>query len=139
MFSPEEVTCAQELIDSALKPVAPGAEPDYRVLVAEQAEDGSLLGYVLFGRVPFTRSSFDLYWLATHPEKRRQGAARQLCAALEDAIRELGGTHIRVETSGTAGYTAARLFYERVGYQLMTRLPDFYKPGDDLFSFLKRV
>lgn len=139
VFSPEEVTCARELIDDAVARKTQSSDEGYHILVAELADEDRVAGYVLYGRVPFTRSSWDLYWLATHPDVQRRGVARMLVAAMEQAIRDRGGTHVRVETSGTEGYAAARKFYERTGYSQMTRLPDFYKPGDDLFSFLKRL
>jgi ribosomal protein S18 acetylase RimI-like enzyme len=137
VFSPEEVACARELIDSALDNKA--EEDGYKLLIAEAPEDHQIIGYVCYGRIPFTRSSFDLYWLATHPEQRRRGIARALCTRMEELIRSQGGTHVRVETSGTSGYGAAREFYERAGYPQVARIPDFYKPGDDLFTFCKRL
>jgi ribosomal protein S18 acetylase RimI-like enzyme len=137
VFSAEEITCASELIDLGLDKKD---DPEgYKLLVAELPEDLTLAGYVCYGHTPFTRSGWDLYWLATHPELRRRGVGRTLCTTMEEIIGKLGGTHIRVETSGTKGYGAARDFYERAGYALMARIPDFYKPGDDLFTFLKRL
>ncbi len=137
VFSVEEITCAVELIDLGIDKEE---DPEgYKLLVAELPEDKTLAGYVCYGRVPFTRSTWDLYWLATHPELRRRGVGRALCTKMEEIIGKLGGTHIRVETSGTSGYGAARDFYERAGYAQVARIPDFYKPGDDLFTFLKRL
>ena len=139
VFSDEEVTCARELIDEGLDAEAANSAEGYKLLVAELATDGSVVGYVCYGRVPFTASTWDLYWLATHPAQRRLGVARSLCATMEQIIRDGGGTHVRVETSGLSGYGAARIFYERVGYSLAARLPDFYKAGDDQFLFFKRL
>lgn len=141
VFSKEEIVVARELIDSGLG--LSGRDDGYKLLVAELAADAPeaerIIGYVCYGQTPFTRSGWDLYWLATRPDQQRRGTGRILCAAMEAEIRSAGGTHIRVETSGTEGYHAARMFYERVGYQQMARLPDFYKPGDDLYTFLRRL
>lgn len=141
VFSSEEIAIARELIDSGLG--LSGKDDGYKLLIAVLPSDDPagerIVGYVCYGQTPFTRSSWDLYWLATHPDQQRRGTGRILCAAMEADIRSAGGTHIRVETSGTEGYRAARLFYERVGYQQMARLPDFYKPGDDLYTFLRRL
>lgn len=140
VFSSEEVTCARELIDESLAKIgSPGADEGYQLLIAELPEDGRIVGYVCYGHTPFTAATWDLYWLATHPDVQRRGVARTIVAAMEQAIRDRGGQNVRVETSGTAGYAAARGFYERNGYTLMARLTDFYKPGDDLFSFFKRL
>jgi ribosomal protein S18 acetylase RimI-like enzyme len=140
VFSPEELTSAAEIIDSAI--AGKDGEEGYQLLVAEVSDAGALpqiAGYICYGHTPFTRSSFDLYCLATHPGHRRRGVARDLCVKMEELLRSRGGTHIRVETSGTAGYGAARVFYERGGYEQVARIPDFYKPGDDLYTFCKRL
>lgn len=124
---------ALELIDAAI------ADPagDYRVLIAEL--DGRVAGYVCFGPTPMTQSTWDLYWIVTHPEARGQGVARALVGRMEVEIRAQGGAQVRVETSLTDSYGAAHAFYERLGYPVLARLPDFYKPGDDLLILMKKL
>jgi hypothetical protein len=43
------------------------------------------------------------------------------------------------ETSGTAEYESTREFYVRTGYKAEAIIKDFYKPGDDLYIFVKRI
>lgn len=137
VFSPEEITCADEIILDALNKPSPAG---YQILVAVLAEQPDLIiGYVCFGQTPFTLGAWDLYWLATHPGHRRLGAASALVAEMERALCAQGGTHVRVETSGTGGYSAARAFYDRAGYQNVARILDFYKPGDALYTFVKHL
>ena len=66
LFSPDEVSCARELIDSALSDATRGG--DYRVLIAARGE--ALLGYICYGPTPMTQGTYDLYWLATDPSLR---------------------------------------------------------------------
>ncbi len=122
-----------ELVDGAL------ADPagDYRVLVAER--DGVLAGYVCYGPTPMTDGTWDLYWIATHPQARGRGVARTLVTRMEDELRGAGARLVRVETSRLDGYGAARAFYERLSYPVVAELHDFYKPGDDLLVMLKRL
>ncbi len=137
-FSADDKSCALELIDSALSRST--HDGDYRVLVAELAEFGDrLAGYICYGPTPMTESTWDLYWLATEPSLQRRGIAAALCAAMEDELRNLGGRLVRVETSSTEGYGAAQTFYERHGYPAACRIPDFYKPGDDLIIMFKQL
>ena len=136
VFSDEEIACAQDIIDDALSD--PGPE-NYQILVAERGDEGTLVGYACYSRTPFTRAASDLYWLATHPEHRRGGAARGLINAMEAELARQGIIHIRVETSGTGGYSAARAFYQSLGYENIARIPDFYKPGDALYTYYKRL
>jgi len=133
LFTREEISVALELIDDAL--ADPGGE--YHVLVAEL--DGALAGYVCFGDTPMTDGTWDLFWIVTHPDARRNGVARALVTRMEAELRGRGARMIRVETSRLDGYGAARAFYERLGYPVCAVLPDFYRPGDDLLVMLKRL
>lgn len=136
VFSDEEIACAHDIIDDALSDPRPD---NYQILVAELPDEGLLVGYACYSRTPFTRAASDLYWLATHPQYRRGGAARRLILAMESELQQQGVIHVRVETSGTGGYSAARSFYESLGYDNIARIPDFYKPGDALYTYYKRL
>ncbi len=127
------MSVALELIDAAL--AEPGGE--YRALIAEV--NGRLAGYICYGPTPMTEGTWDLYWIATHPDARGCGVARALTQRMEQELREIGARLVRVETSQLENYGAAHAFYERLAYPVVARLPDFYKPGDDLLIMLKRL
>lgn len=124
---------ALELIDAAL------ADPDgeFRVRVAEL--DGTVAGYYCFGLTPMTDTTWDLYWIVTDPERRGRGVASSLLAQLEGEVRGHGGRYVRVETSSTELYGAAQRLYQRHGYPVFARFPDFYREGDDLLVLYKRL
>jgi ribosomal protein S18 acetylase RimI-like enzyme len=85
-----------------------------------------------------TVCTYDLYWIVTHAQARGQGVARALIEAMEAELRSRGPrAQIRVETSQTEGYGAARKLYDRMGYPEMARFANFYKEGDDLIVFYK--
>src|SRR4051812_15937018 len=88
-FSPQEVECALEVIDTALKP----SDPSYRVLVA--IKDEKLVGYICFGPTPMTDGTYDLYWIASDPEVRGQGIGATLVSAMEGELRRGNGRIIR--------------------------------------------
>jgi len=44
-----------------------------------------------------------------------------------------------LETASKGGYERTRLFYERAGYVMESCIRDFYKPGDDCLTYVKRV
>ena len=133
-FSDEEVGVAVELVEARL---AQGLASGYRFIFAER--DGVLDGYVCFGPIPLTRSSYDLYWIAVRPGAQRTGLGRRLMDLAEAATRELGGTAMYVETSTRAQYSATRAFYQRLGYRLAAELPDFYGPGDGQAIYKKQL
>lgn len=132
-FRADEIAVALELIDSALE-----REGDYRIRIAE-VERSEIAGYICFGPTPMTAATHDLYWVVTHAGWRGRGIARALIAAMEAELREAGGTAIRVETSQTEGYGAARNLYIACGYPQAARFAEFYGPGDDLIVYYKRL
>jgi ribosomal protein S18 acetylase RimI-like enzyme len=133
-FTPEEVVVAEEVIDSYLeKSLGSG----YHILVAEAAS--SVMGYVCYGPTPMTEGTWDMYWLAVDARKQGQGIGRALMAFAEDRIRESDGRLIIIETSGRPQYEKTRHFHESQGYTEVSRIADFYAPGDDKLFFEKRL
>jgi ribosomal protein S18 acetylase RimI-like enzyme len=124
VFSAEEARVAAELAETTLS----GTET-YRWLLAEQ--EGKLVGYTCFDRVPFSRVSFDLYWIAVLPACRGTGLGTELLQRTAKFAAAKHGTQIFAETSSRAPYAAARAFYERCGFETVARFPDFYDFGDD--------
>ena len=132
-FTDEEVSVALELVDSALE-----SEQDYAVRVAD-LPDFPTAGYICFGRTPMTESTYDLYWVVTHAGARGHGVAGALIRAMEEELRQTGGRAVRVETSQKESHGAARRLYDRLGYPEAARFGDFYRPGDDLIVYYKRL
>lgn len=124
-FSEAEVDVAGELVGERLEK---GPESGYDFVLAEQG--GRLAGYACFGPIPCTAASFDLYWIAVHPEFQGRGLGRRLLREAERRIQVAGGARIYVDTSRRAQYAATRAFYEGCGYRLESVLRDFYGPGD---------
>jgi ribosomal protein S18 acetylase RimI-like enzyme len=123
VFSVEEARVAAELAETTLD----GTET-YRWLLAEA--EGRLVGYTCFDRVPFSKVSFDLYWIAVRPEHRGSGLAHELMQRTAKFVRGKRGTQIFAETSSREPYAAARAFYRRAGFDEAARFDDFYEPGD---------
>jgi len=132
-FNDVEVGCAVELLGIVLDDLN---QKDYIVAVAE--DGGRAVGYVLYGPVPLTEGNFDLYWIATDPKVQGRGFGRRLLAHAEADARTLGGRMMCLETSSQGGYERTRLFYEQAGYIEESRIRDFYRPGDDRITYVKR-
>jgi len=79
----------------------------------------------------------DLYWMAVHPGRHRQGYGKALVQWLEKAARDKKGRLIVIETSARDKYAITRKFYQRLGYVENARIRDFYSPGDDLVMYCK--
>lgn len=135
VFSQEEIDSVPVMFDEYLEY---GTEGDgYNFLVYREGDQ--VLGYAIFGYRDLTDGVYDLYWIAVDPNARKKGVGRALITASEEAVRAMGGRILIAETSGTAEYESTREFYVRTGYKADAIIKDFYKPGDDLYIFIKRL
>lgn len=132
-FTPVEVDCAVELLEIVLDQPQ---QKDYLVAVAE--DEGRAAGYILYGPVPLTEGNFDIYWIATDPALQGRGIGRRLMAWAEEDARARGGRIVCLETSSQGGYARTRQFYHQAGYVEEARIRDFYRPGDDRITYVKR-
>ena len=129
VFSQEEIECVDELWQEFL---AQGAEKSGYHWLVERDEEDRLLGYSCFGPRALTSGTYDLFWIAVDSYIHRGGVGRRLLAATEQAVRELGGRLLFVETSGLPKYEPTRKFYLGTGYTQDAIIKDFYSEGDDL-------
>jgi ribosomal protein S18 acetylase RimI-like enzyme len=137
-FTPEEVATALELIDEWLEL---GEHSGYLTYVLESQGDDSaeVFGYVCFGPTPLTESTYDLYWIAVDKSQHRGGVGKKLMKFAEEEIARRGGRLLLIETSSQETYGGTIQFYERTGYELVGKIKEDYKPGDDKLIFVKRL
>ena len=139
-FTPEEVAAALELIDEWLEL---GEHSGYLTYVMESRDveegDSEMLGYVCFGPTPLTESTYDLYWIAVDKSKHRGGVGKKLLKFAEEEIARRGGKMLLVETSSQETYGGTIQFYEKTGYELVGKIKEYYKAGDDKLIFAKKV
>jgi acetoin utilization deacetylase AcuC-like enzyme/GNAT superfamily N-acetyltransferase len=133
-FHPQETEVAEELVRERLEK---GEASGYHFIMADHY--GRLAGYACFGPIPCTASSYDLYWIAVHPDFQDRGLGRRLLAESERRIKAAGGSRIYVDTSQRAQYASTRAFYESCGYHLETILKDFYAVGDGKAVYCKSL
>jgi ribosomal protein S18 acetylase RimI-like enzyme len=136
-FSDEEVLVAVELVDETL---ARGKASGYEFLFVDQPDrPGRLLGYTCYGLIPATESSFDLYWIAVSPQSQGQGLGAKLMRESERLARESGATQMYADTSASKQYIPTRAFYERMGYEKVAVLKNFFAPGDDKVIYARQL
>lgn len=134
-FVGEELDTPTRLFDEYLED--PAAPDGYKFLSCRLARH--TIGFACYGVADFTVGTYDLYWIAVHPDHQGAGAARVLFRGVIDSLREVGGRLLMIWTSGRPSYARARRFYESVGCELEATIRDFYAPGDDLCIYSFRI
>lgn len=136
-FTAEEIETAIELVDEWLDD---GEDSGYLTYVLESTNDPfPIVGYICFGEAPLTTGTYDLYWIAVDTKHHRGGFGKKLIQFAEKEIGRRGGRMLLIETSSLETYGGTISFYERSGYEIVARLKDYYKPGDDKLIFCKRL
>lgn len=133
-FSEAETAIASELIDIYTD------QPDQKDYYAYVAIlDDRVAGFLILGPTPATVGTYDMYWIAVHPEFYGRGVAQALDDFAVTFVTDRQGYWLIAETSGQPGYDRTRAFYHKQGYREIARIPDYYKPDDDLVIFGKRL
>lgn len=145
VFREEEVAVALELFDEtfAVGPVRAPYDPgdgvsDYE-FVGSFATDGQLVGFVCYGSTPGTDRTYDLYWIAMHPDFQGSGGGSQLLDEVERRLRQREARLLVVETSSRDDYAPTRRFYDVRGYTAVATIADYYAPGDSRVIYTKRL
>ena len=143
-FRDEEIDVAVELFDEVFAnqsraPFDAGDGVESYEFIGAFSREGDLIGYACYGATPGTLGTYDLYWIAVHPEQQGEGGGSRLLDEVERRLRDREARMLVVETSSRTDYESTRRFYERRGYQEHARLADFYSFGDDRLIYAKRL
>lgn len=131
----EEKDCAVELLDIYLNNPS---QKDYFFIVATDGSDKPS-GYLCYGLNSLTDAVYDLYWILVDPGFRRRGIGGALLGHTEALLEKEGARMLVAETSGLPSYGPARRFYIKNGYIEEARIKGYYRPGDDLVIYVKRL
>jgi len=134
LFEPGDADCVDEMFGHAL--AKPGPD-NYRFLSGWL--DGSMSGFACYGWEALAHGTWGLFWVCTLPQARGRGLGSAL---LREAVRVAtaeGGRLMVIHTSSTAPYAAARRLYGSQGFARIAVIPEYYKPGDDLFIYTRRL
>ncbi|MBU1044018.1 MAG: GNAT family N-acetyltransferase [Candidatus Omnitrophica bacterium] len=127
-----------EILKELLEDLQHNKKTSYSLI--EEAVDGKLAGFTLFGRTPLTEFAWDIYWLIVGKEFQGQGIGKALLKKTEDLIKlKTPIATIRLETSSREKYSAARGLYKRLKFEEVGTLSNFYAEGDDMIIFYKDI
>ena len=135
MFTHEEIATANEQMDLYLDHKN---KSGYTIMVAE-SENFNVVGFISFGPAPMTKGVYHLYWIAVAPRAQHHGYGREMVMWLFGRLRVFSARMLLVETSSQPIYAPTRRFYRSLGFRMISRVPDYYREGDDLIVFSKSL
>jgi ribosomal protein S18 acetylase RimI-like enzyme len=102
-------------------------------------DDNGVVGVAYVAPERMTEGTWNLYLIAIHPERQRQGHGVVLLRHVEQVLASRGERVLLVETSGLESFEYVRSFYRKSGYDEEARIREFYKAGDDKIIFRKAL
>lgn len=102
-------------------------------------DDNEPIGVAYVAPERMTEGTWNLYLIAIHPDRQRQGRGVALIRHVEQMLAERGERMLLVETSGLEDFEYVRAFYRKIGYDEEARIREFYKAGDDKIIFRKTL
>ena len=121
-----EIDIALGLVDEALL----NGHEDSGNYWMKITDDREIVAFANYAKDSFSTHSWDLYWIAVHPNLRNNKYGSILLKAIEEDVRTSGGKILWIETSGRPLYASTENFYRKNGYTLQASLKDFYAAGD---------
>ena len=102
-------------------------------------DDNEPVGVAYVAPERMTEGTWNLYLIAIHPDRQRQGRGAALLRYVEKMLAERGERVLLVETSGLEDFEYVRAFYRKSGYDEEARIREFYKVGEDKIIFRKAL
>lgn len=102
-------------------------------------DDGGPVGVAYYAPERMTEGTWNLYMLAVHPDRQRQGRGAALVRHVERELARRGARLLLIETSGLGTFERTRAFYRALGYEEEARVREFYNAGDDKVIFRKAL
>jgi GNAT superfamily N-acetyltransferase len=129
LFEPSQTAELAEMLGQHFA----GDNPDYWLT----DEDNELVGVAYVAPERMTEGTWNLYLIAVHPDRQRQGRGKKLLKHVEQLLIDRGERVLLIETAGTRDFEYVRVFYRKSGYTEEARIRDFYTAGVDKVIYLK--
>lgn len=101
--------------------------------------DNEPVGIAYIAPERMTEGTWNLYLIAIHPDRQKQGRGKALLSYVEQMLMERGERVLLVETAGTDDFEYVREFYRKNGYEEEARIREFYTAGVDKIIFRKAL
>ncbi len=101
--------------------------------------DNEPVGIAYIAPERMTEGTWNLYLIAVHPDRQKQGRGKALLRHVEQMLIEREERILLVETAGTHDFEYVREFYRKNGYKEEARIREFYTAGVDKIVFCKAL
>jgi ribosomal protein S18 acetylase RimI-like enzyme len=101
--------------------------------------DNEPVGMAYIAPERMTEGTWNLYLIAVHPDRQKQGRGKALLSYVEQMLIERGERILLVETAETDDFAYVREFYRQNGYEEEARIREFYTTGVDKIVFRKAL
>lgn len=136
LFPPEGVDTLREILEG-FHTGQTGVEHRLDVYVEEGSD--TPIGVIYYGPDAMTDRKWDLWMIAVSPDHQGQGIGRDLIMFTEEQILANQGRVLLIDTSSLPKYDGTRVFYAKLGYTEVARIPDYYADGESKVTFWKRI
>ncbi len=102
-------------------------------------DNGVAIAFCYAAPEELTNGTWNMLAIAVLPSRQGNGYGAALTAHLEAVLKSQGHRIIIADTSGTDDFAQTRLFYQKNGYSLESRIRDFWDAGDDKVTFRKAL
>ena len=126
IFSAEEVTKAKKIIATLIENKA------YYVSIASN----EITGGAGFSACEDTTGVFVLNWIAVNPNHKQKGIGTEVYTVVEQRVKEIGA---RMMILNTGSGEKNRLFYTKMGFKEVGRIPIYYTKERDLIWYQKML
>ncbi len=86
-----------------------------------------------------TNGTYNLLAIGVSQDTQRNGVATEMMTYIEQQLKQKDGRILIVETSSDDAQIGARKFYEKIGYNQMAVIKDFWNEGEDKIVFWKKL
>jgi ribosomal protein S18 acetylase RimI-like enzyme len=134
LFDSEQINLLRDMF---LKSFLKGNEGSPFWLLSE--ETLTVCGVVYCEPERMTNGTWNIQFIAVHPNNQKNGLGGALLLATEQALKNRSARIVIVETVGVAEFEHIREFYRSKGYEKESTIRDFYEDGVDKVTFRKQL
>ncbi|MEO0408236.1 MAG: GNAT family N-acetyltransferase [Cyanobacteria bacterium P01_A01_bin.135] len=132
LFEPKELAELKTMLLAYLSDEANSGE----FWLTNEGDDGPV-GVAYCAPERMTEGTWNLLFIAIHPDHQGQGRGGQLIRHIEQLLKERGAHLLIAET--LAEFEQTRAFYRQCGYREEAHIHDFYAPGADKIVYCKAL